>query len=88
MTSPVPTPRELRRAYNHRPFSIFAVSRQTKLPGERVRYSTIHSAMIFPVSGRARLNLGDDVLVGERGRVLHGCAVTDIASSLRIIAGK
>ena len=73
MSPAAPNPRDLRRVYIHRPFSVFAVSRQTKLPGERVRYSTIHSAMIFPVSGQARLSLGDDALIGERGRVLHGC---------------
>ncbi len=73
MTNATPTVRDLRRVYTHRPFSVFAVSRQTKMPGERVRYSTIHSAMIFPLSGQARLILGDDSLLGSRGRVLHGC---------------
>lgn len=73
MANETPNPRDLRHTYIHRPFSVFAVSRQTKLPGERVHYSTIHSAMIFPLSGRARLSLGDDALEGSRGRVLHGC---------------
>ena len=68
-----PATRELKRAYAQRPFSVFAVSRQVKLPGEQVRYSTIHSAMIFPVEGRARLVLDGKELVGERGVVLHGC---------------
>lgn len=72
-TNTSPTARELRHPFATRPFSVFAVSRQTKLPGERVHYSTIHSAMIFPVSGRARLVFGEESLVGERGRVLHGC---------------
>ena len=69
---------ELRRAYAQRPFSVFAVSRQVKLPGERVRYSTIHSAMIFPVSGQARLVLDGEQLVGRRGCVLHGCPHRDL----------
>ncbi len=73
-----PSAPELRRAYAQRPFSVFAVSRQVKLPGERVRYSTIHSAMIFPVSGRARFALGDEQLVGQRGTVLHGCPHRDL----------
>lgn len=68
-----PEPSTLRRTYARRPFSVFSVSRQTKLPGERVAYSTIHSALIFPVSGRARFALGDDALIGRRGIVLHGC---------------
>ena len=68
-----PTPEALRHAYAHRPFSVFAVNRQVKLAGERVSYDTIHSALIFAVSGRASLTLGDETLVGERGRVLHGC---------------
>lgn len=63
----------LRRLYARRPFSVFSVSRQVKLPGERVTYSTIHSAFIFPVSGRARFTLGDELLIGKEGLVLHGC---------------
>lgn len=68
-----PDPRDLRREYTQRPFSVFAVSRQVKLPGERVYYSTIHSAMIFPVKGKARLSLDGEGMLGERGVVLHGC---------------
>ncbi len=73
-----PSAPELRRAYAQRPFSVFAVSRQVKLPGERVRYSTIHSAMIFPVKGQARFVLGDERLEGRRGVVLHGCPHKDL----------
>ncbi len=68
-----PDPRDLRREYTQRPFSVFAVSRQVKLPGERVCYSTIHSAMIFPVKGKARLSLDGEGMLGEWGVVLHGC---------------
>lgn len=68
-----PSAQDLRRAYAQRPFSVFAVSRQTKLPGERVEYSTIHSAAILTVSGRASLSFGGERLVGEAGVVLHGC---------------
>ena len=68
-----PDPNTLRRLYARRPFSVFSVSRQVKLPGERVAYSTIHSAFIFPVSGRARLTLDDESLIGQRGIVMHGC---------------
>ena len=67
-----PAAEELRRAYAHRPFSVLAVSRQVKLPGRSACYSTIHSAMIFPVRGRARFALDGDSLTGGRGVVLHG----------------
>lgn len=73
-----PPIRQLRQAYAQRPFSVFAVSRQTKLPGRAARYSTIHSAMIFPVSGRARIVLGEEELVCEEGTVLHGCPHMDL----------
>ena len=73
-----PSALELRRAYAQRPFSVFAVSRQVKLPGECARYSTIHSAMIFPVRGRARFALGGECLEGRRGVVLHGCPHKDL----------
>ena len=73
-----PSALELRRAYAQRPFSVFAVSRQVKLPGECAHYSTIHSAMIFPVRGRARFVLGGECLVGRRGVVLHGCPHKDL----------
>lgn len=69
---------ELRRVFGARPFSVFAVSRQVKLPGERVAYSTIHCAMIFPVSGRASFALGDERLLGQRGTVMHGCPHRDL----------
>lgn len=69
---------DLRRVYARRPFSVFSVSRQVKLPDEQVRYSTIHSAFIFPVHGRARLSLGDESLIGEPGVVLHGCPHKDL----------
>ena len=68
-----PTADELRRVFAQRPFSVFSVSRQVKLPGENVQYSTIHSAMIFPLRGRARLTLDGVELTGEPGTVLHGC---------------
>mgnify|MGYP002771889227 CR=1 FL=1 len=73
-----PSALELRRAYAQRPFSVFAVSRQIKLPGECAHYSTIHSAMIFPVRGRARFVLGGECLEGRRGVVLHGCPHKDL----------
>ena len=73
-----PSTLELRRAYAQRPFSVFAVSRQVKFPGECARYSTIHSAMIFPVRGRARFVLGGECLEGRRGVVLHGCPHKDL----------
>ena len=73
-----PSALELRRAYAQRPFSVFAVSRQVKLPGECAHYSTIHSAMIFPVRGRARFVLGGECLEGRRGVVLHGCPHKDL----------
>ena len=73
-----PSALELRRAYAQRPFSVFAVSRQVKFPGECARYSTIHSAMIFPVRGRARFVLGGECLEGRRGVVLHGCPHKDL----------
>ena len=73
-----PSALELRRAYAQRPFSVFAVSRQVKFPGECAHYSTIHSAMIFPVRGRARFVLGGECLEGRRGVVLHGCPHKDL----------
>lgn len=73
-----PSVLELRRAYAQRPFSVFAVSRQVKFPGECARYSTIHSAMIFPVRGTARFVLGGECLEGRRGVVLHGCPHEDL----------
>ena len=73
-----PSALELRRAYAQRPFSVFAVSRQVKFPGECARYSTIHSAMIFPVRGTARFVLGGECLEGRRGVILHGCPHKDL----------
>lgn len=63
----------LRRAYAHRPFGVLSVSRQTKHPGKPVRYPTIHSALVFPVRGRALFVLDEETLIGEPGVVLHGC---------------
>lgn len=73
-----PSALELRHAYAQRPFSVFAVSRRIKLPGECAHYSTIHSAMIFPVRGRARFALGGECLEGRHGVVLHGCPHKDL----------
>ena len=73
-----PSALELRHAYAQWPFSVFAVSRQIKLPGECAHYSTIHSAMIFPVRDRARFALGGECLEGRHGVVLHGCPHKDL----------
>lgn len=69
-----PDVKALQQAYGQRAFSVFAVSHQRKLPGERVVYSTIHSAFIIPLQGSARLCFGEDTcLRGCPGVVLHGC---------------
>jgi|GEM_PF-110337 len=66
-----PDQSELREAYAKRPFGILNVKRFVKPPHELASCQTTRSAFIFPVSGRARLTLGDVTFTGARGTVLH-----------------
>lgn len=66
-------PEQLNAFYSSTPFSVHTMSRQVKYAAEKVKYSTIYSAFIFPLSGEAVFSFGDQSFSAHPGVILHGC---------------
>ena len=72
-----PDPRDLRREYTQRPFSVFAVSRQVKLPGERG--PLLDHPLGDDLSGERK---GLSAFAGRRGNAGRaGCRATRLPAS-------
>lgn len=64
---------DLKKTYNERSFSVFTLTRQLKEPGHTIEYPTIHSALIFTVTGSAEISFGGMTFTADPETVVHGC---------------
>ena len=65
---------ELIEEFRKNTFEVFRIERFTKNSMYlQNSYITNHSAFIFPIKGKAKIEFDDESFIAERGKVIHGC---------------